>query len=63
MVLCGFGFGGMVFGLFATLVVNPENLPDDDERVFIKVPLMLRVMAILYLVVGIVGIILLFPAN
>lgn len=30
VILCGFGFGGMVFGLVATLVINPDNLSFDD---------------------------------
>ncbi len=34
VILCGFGFGGMVFGLVATLVINPDNLSFDDPKVF-----------------------------
>jgi len=30
VILCGFGFGGMTFGLIATLVVNPDYLPHND---------------------------------
>ena len=61
VILCGFGFGGMVFGLAATEVVNPDNLPVRDPRVFMRVPLMLRVMAGIYLFIGVLGIVLIFP--
>jgi hypothetical protein len=53
----------MVFGLIATNVANPDDLPNTDERVYNRVPFMLRVMSCVYLVVGIAGTVLTFPAN
>jgi MFS transporter, OFA family, oxalate/formate antiporter len=63
IVLCGFGFGGLVFGLIATKIVNPNGLKDEDPLVYENVPNMLRIMSYVYIAVAIIGVAMLCPAT
>jgi hypothetical protein len=64
IVLCGFGFGSLVFGLIAMEIVNPSNqeIDDKDFRGYENVPKMLRILAGTWAALSIIGIILSFPA-
>ena len=51
-ILCGYGFGGFIFGLLTANIANPDNLkPDVDQYYFPvevanRVPFMFKVCAV-----------------
>ena len=68
IIISGFGFGTTAFNLIATHLINPDNKKADEKHqgekyfskdVSDKLPETLRILAICYLVISIIGILLL----
>ncbi len=70
VIMTGTGIGSMTFGMFAYSYLNPEKLKPLDgyylgtpelEDIAVKVPTLLRILALLYLITGALAIALLTP--
>lgn len=69
-ILIGTGSGSVVFGMFSYTYLNPDHLkpllgyymgtPELEEIAF-KVPSLIRILALMYLVLGMVGIAMMAP--
>lgn len=66
IIIAGYGFGSFIFNFIALAVVNQDNvkptIEDDegkheyfDEDVYGKVPRMLRILALCYVIIGLIG--------
>ena len=71
VVLAGAGIGSMSFGMFSYSYVNPEKLrplegyyigSPELEDIALKVPALLKYLALLYLCLGSLGVALMAPA-
>jgi len=66
IILCGFGFASLIFGLISTKLANPDNLDLDDpklaEQLLTQLPFMIHLLCGIWAVLSIIGMIMLFPA-
>ena len=64
IIISGFGFGNLIFGNFATYLVNPDNEAAIDgsypESVNSKVPKMILILAICFIMIACIATLLIF---
>ncbi|KAM3132172.1 hypothetical protein pb186bvf_015767 [Paramecium bursaria] len=66
LILCGFGFGALIFNPVIQQLANPDNIslqPDGYYPIEVadKIPSALRYMSLIYLVGGVIGVFMLVP--
>lgn len=66
IILCGFGFASLIFGITATKIANPDNLSLEDPALatylLYSFPLMLHILCVVWAILALAGTVLLFPA-
>ena len=69
IVISGFGFGALIFGTVARVIVNPDNAEQDKEtkkfppEVNDAVPKMLMILTASWAVIAVISIMLIFPGK
>ena len=69
IIIGGFGFGSLIFGKVAQVLVNPDNLSADEEtgrypqEVNERVPRMLLILTMSFAAIALISILLIFPGK